>query len=405
VCQHHEAIDYSRPFLEGTIPNTKAYRTSMKQVREAVSEMFETILPQVNRSIAAASMNDENRTLDIRHRDRVLREVGELVQGLFVADGRFAFAADGVTARSPFAQLLNTFYVRVTIEAVYSQHEWLKKKIPTDVFQFLSRAKPLNLGEAENPFLRRDGESDEAFRQRLKDLRIFEPNPLLQLDPNRQWVPIHKWKDANGYQLDRRIWNNSLSSRSDIDDMISAAFDEGMGALELARILEAALLPGMDAIRTDKPYGVDVSFYAMRLAQTEIARAANHAAYISAYLNPYVDKIDVARSPNGSRECPICPQFATLGFGGERLREPYSIHAANIPPFHPYCKDHVRSVVTDSPSTVTNRLRAVMEDSYAANFPPSVNPAAADAMLQTLLHRSLNTIVAQFRGQFALPGF
>jgi hypothetical protein len=377
----------------------------MKDVRSAVDLMFSSILPQVNRSIAAAGMSDENRTLDTRHRDRVLREVGELVQGLFVADGRFAFAADGVTARSRFAQLLNTFYVRVTMEAVYGQHDWLKKKIPADVFTFLSRARPLNLGEATNPFLRQDSESDEAFRQRLDDLRIFHANPFLELDPNRQWVPMHKWQDSNGYQLDNRIWNASVDTRKAIDSIISQAFKEGMGALELSRILEASLLPGMDAIRTDKPYGSDSSYFALRLAVTEIARAANHAAFIAAYTNPYVDRIDVARSPNGSRECPICPQHATLSFGGERLREPYSIHSASLCPYHPFCKCHVRPVVTDSPSTVTNRLRAVMEDSYAANFPPSVNPAAADALLQTLLHRSLNTIVAQFRGQFALPGF
>jgi len=118
-----------------------------------------------------------------------------------------------------------------------------------------------------------------------------------------------------------------------------------------------------------------------------------------------VDTIDVARSPNGSRACPICPQHATIGFGGERLRPAYSVHAADLPPFHPNCMDYVRPGVTDSPSTVTNRLQAVIEDSHAANFPPSVNPAAAEAMVQTLLHQALNGLVAQFRGQFLLPGF
>lgn len=405
MCQHCETIDYKQPFIEATIPGVKSYRTSMRDVRIAVGDMFESILPQINRSLRTAALSDEKGTLDTRHRDRVLREVGELVQGLFVADGRFAFADDGVTARSPFAQLLNTFYVRVVMEAVYGQRDWMAKKVPSDVFQFLSRARPLNLGETENPYLRLDGESDEAFRQRLIDLRIFQPNPLMELDPNRQWVPMHNWTDSNGYQLSDRIWNNSVETRRAIDRIIAQAFRDGIGAFELARILEASLLPGMDAIRTTTPYSRDSSFYAIQLARTEIARAANHAAFMSAYLNPYVDRIDVARSPNGSRECPICPQHATLSFGGERLREPYSIHSASIPVFHPNCMCHVRPVVTDSPSTVTMRLHAVMEDSYAANFPPSVNPAAAEAMVQTLLHQALNGLVAQFRGQFLLPGF
>lgn len=404
MCEIH-TFDLNRIFVEATIPNTKAYRTSMKDVRTAVDLMFRSILPQANRTIAAAAQRDENGTLDTRHKDRVLREVGELVQRLFVADGRFAFADDGVTARSPFAQLLNTFYVRVVMEAVYGQRDWLTKKIPADVFQFLSRAQPLTLGEAENPFLRRDGESDEAFRQRLDDLRVFRSNPLMELDPNRQWVPMHLWNDPNGYQLSERIWRAGNRTRDKIDALITEAFREGWGALELSRKLEQFLLPTRASLRTNRPYGSDASLDAMRLARTEIARAANHASFISAYLNPYVDRIDVARSPNGSRECPICPLHATLGFGGERLREPYSIHAADLPIYHPNCMCTAVGVVADSPSTVTMRLQAVIEDSRVANFPPSVNPAAADALVQTLLHRNLNTIVAQFRGQFTLPGF
>jgi hypothetical protein len=216
---------------------------------------------------------------------------------------------------------------------------------------------------------------------------------------------MHLWTDPNGYQLSDRIWNTSVETRRTIDRIISQAFADGLGALELARLLESSLLPGMDAIRTTTPYNLDASYFALRLARTEIARAANHAAFMSAYLNPYVDRIDVARSPNGSRTCPICPLHATLSFGGERLREPYSIYSASIPVFHPNCMCHTRPVLTDSPSTVTMRLQAVMDDARAALFQPSVNPAAAESLLQTLLHQSLNTIVAQFRGQFPLPGF
>lgn len=396
MCETH-TFDLNRIFVfsEATIPGVQQYRLSMKDVQEAVGVMFQSIIPAINRSVMSAGQLDDERTLDKNQRDRVLREVGELVQGLFVADGRFAFADDGVTARTPYAQILNTFYVRVVMEAVYGARDWMIKRVPRDVFRFLSNARPLTLSEIDNPFLRQNGESDDAFRQRLEDLRVFQPNPLMELDPNRQWVPMHNWNSPDGYQLSDRIWRAGNETRRAIDELISQAFREGWSALHLAQQLEQYLLPGVGS----------ASYYAMRLAQTEIARAANHAAYISAYLNPYVDRIDVARSPNGSHECPICPQFATIGIGGERLREPYSIHAANIPPFHPFCKDHCRPVLTDSPSTVTMRLQAVMDDARAALFQPSVNPAAAEALLQTLLHQSLNTIVAQFRGQFPLPGF
>lgn len=69
------------------------------------------------------------------------------------------------------------------------------------------------------------------------------------------------------------------------------------------------------------------------------------------------------------------------------------------------CKDYVLPVITDAPETVSMRLQAVMDDARVNEIPPSVNPAAADALTQTLLHSALALLVAQFRGQFTLPGF
>ena len=288
-------------FSEATIPGVRQYRTSMKQVREAVTAMFQSIIPRVRQSVLSAAMRDEEGTLNRNQQNRVLREVGQLVEGLFVAEGRFAFADDGVTARTPFAQLLNEFYVRVVMEAIYGARDWMARKVPDDVFQFLSRAQAIDLGEADNPHLRRDGEDDEAFRKRLDDLRVFRPNPLAELDPNRQWVPMHRWQDSNGYRLSDRIWRASNHTRSKVDALISEAFREGWGAERLAATLEQFLLPNRANLRTNKPYGRNASFDAMRIARTEIARAANHASFISAYTNPYVNQIDVARSPNGDK--------------------------------------------------------------------------------------------------------
>ena len=119
--EHHDSIhtDNRFSFAEATIPGVKRYRTSMKDVRNAVDEMFRGVLPSINRAIDRTTLADGS--LDNRQRNRLLREVGELVQGLFVAEGRFAFRDDGVTARTPFAQLLNEFYVRVVMEAIFQQ--------------------------------------------------------------------------------------------------------------------------------------------------------------------------------------------------------------------------------------------------------------------------------------------
>jgi hypothetical protein len=75
-----------------------------------------------------------------------------------------------------------------------------------------------------------------------------------------------------------------------------------------------------------------------------------------------------------------------------------------IPVFHPHCMCHTRPVTTDSPQTVTLRLRAVMQDARRELISAPVTPAAADAFAQSLLHSALGGLVAQFMGQLSLPG-
>lgn len=96
------------------------------------------------------------------------------------------------------------------------------------------------------------------------------------------------------------------------DTASGLAFAEGMGALELSRKLERFLLPNRANLRTNRPYGTSAAFDAMRLARTEIARAANQAAFLSSYLNLYVDKIDVARSGNGDKTCAVSVRVTPL---------------------------------------------------------------------------------------------
>jgi hypothetical protein len=176
-----------------------------------------------------------------------------------------------------------------------------------------------------------------------------------------------------------------------------------MSAERLAKRLEQFLIPGRRQIRTNKPYGKDASFDAMRLARTEIARAGNQAAFISAYTNPYVDKIDVRRSPNGDHKCDVCPKHATIGIGGERLRPPYSIYSASIPVFHPHCMCVTTGVVTDSPETITKNLRAIVEEAGRGLNPPLITALQPQGMLQQLLRESMYREVAEFLAQSIGP--
>src|SRR5690606_26444319 len=153
------------------------------------------------------SASDSAGELIFSQRARVAWQASDLVMGLFATpDGR-VFDDDGVTALTPFGQMLNEFYVRVVLEAIYTQRNWLQKNLPRDLCIWLAGQNfSINLTEADNPFLRRDGEADDAFMARMQDLRVFHRNPLAELDPNRQWMPMHRWTDSNGYQLSDRIW-------------------------------------------------------------------------------------------------------------------------------------------------------------------------------------------------------
>lgn len=352
------------------IPNNRQIRARvLSGFENDAKSLFQDAADRIGGVILRAMGSDGAIPMDADHGIAV--QAGQIVQGLFVDSAQHAFAVDGVTALAEYPRLLNVAYVRVVAETLRAHQAWMKKNVPEDVYGYLETVKsrpiptltpnPSSTGgergltsrgavgqinpggrnrshpyrtsvtEAENPFLRRPGESDEAFKARLDRLRIFVPNPLAEYDP------MHEWVDPNGYDLSRRIWNNAQEARDKLDQMIRDAIRNGTSAEQLAKQVEQWLLPGLKGWRTRKPYGRDGSYPAMRLARTEIARASNHAAYMAALMNPYVDRYDVARSLNGDPTCLVCPQHATIDLYGQRVREPYQISEGDYPVYHPHC--------------------------------------------------------------------
>jgi hypothetical protein len=310
---------------------------------------------------------------------------------MFIGPDEFPFAADGVTALSPFAAILNQEIATVTAEVVRVHRRWMEQHIPGDVLAWLERksSRPVPIREQSNPFLRRDDESVDDYIARIDDLRIFDPNPFAVYEP------AHTWVDPNGYTLSKRIWNTHNTARQKLDDLLLDGIAQGLSAREIANLAERWLLPGRKNLRTKKPYGTNGSFDAMRLARTEIARAAAQASYITAVLNPYVEKLDVARSPYGDPTCPICPQHATIGLSGERLHPPYPIDQVVFPPFHPHCLCVFLAVVVESTAEITQRLRGVMKDARQDLLVPVMTPAQADAFIVQLLGQHLTNLVLQ----------
>lgn len=327
-------------------------------------------------------------------KEAVVREAGAILQRMFIGYNGQPFADDGVTATAPYPQLLNKWYVLTVTGVIKQHHNWMKAHVSEDVFNALrrrrSRGVPVKVAEATNPFLRQEGESVEDHIKRLADLRIFRPNPLAEYDP------MHTWVDPNGYRLSDRIWNTSDAARNQLNKLIRDAINQGMPAEKLAKLIEQFLDPERAALRTKKPYGRDGSFDAMRLARTEITRAHAQAAFISAYLNPYTKGIDWALSPSHPKR-DVCDANASIGMGGERLKEPYPFESAMLPPAHPHCLCRVQSAMRDDPATVTAQLKAILDDAQAQYLEPYLTPAAIDEFILSLL----GPILKQFLGQLA----
>ena len=338
-----------------------------------------------------------------REAETIQAQVGDMVQGMFVSfDGRKSY--DGVKPLSRYAKVLNDAYVFAVRESVMVHHRWMVKHIPQDVREFLTRnPRPLKITELTQADERR---VRIGMNKRLLDtgnllsevedvppldpdiigkLRIFRPNPMAELDPTRRWVPMHRWQDERGYRLSDRIWEASLRTRMKVDALIADAIRTGNSAENLANRLEQFLLPSRAPLRTNKPYGRDASYDAMRLARTEITRAVNQASFISGYLNPYTSGFDVARSFNGDPQCKICPQHATIDMAGNRVKPPYSYETGMIPPYHPHDKCNIRHVMRDSQETVTNELRTMMDDARKEYLDPIMTPLMVTEFIRLLL--------------------
>lgn len=121
--------------------------------------------------------------------------------------------------------------------------------------------------------------------------QVFTPNPLAGYDPP------HLWVDPNGYRLSDRIWRTAGVTRRKVDAMVEDGIARGRGSLSLSRDLERFLHPGRQLKRTKTPYGTDASYDAMRLARTEITRAASKAHEAAAQANPFVTGLRWKLSP------------------------------------------------------------------------------------------------------------
>jgi len=330
----------------------KGFREGFKAILRPAVEQIGVVL---NRYAGADGK------IDPKRERQVLGAVGQIIDRVFVgSDGRHAYAEDEATPLSPYAKLVNMWVAYITVKAVRNQQAWMKRHVPEDVYNWLSRAKrPTNVREI-----------DVSARMG----KGFVPNAFAKYDP------LHLWVDPNGYRLSDRIWRTDGDMRARLDAMIAEQIRNGNSAFNISKKAEQFMLPGRAALRTDKPYGRDASYRGMVLGRTEIVHAHGEVTLMTARLNPYVTGMDWVLSASHPK-IDICDQLATVGAGGGRLREPYPVDSFPAYPSHPQELCNIQSVVTATPAQVTEELRGFMQEGEE----PPLTPAADDTLLWLLL--------------------
>lgn len=303
------------------------------------SALLRPALDRMNAVLVAQSGVDGK----IRNVQAVKTQVEQIVSDVFTGrDNHHAFDDKG-NPLAPYPKLLASWMAFGVYSAVKQQQEWMKRNLPDELFTTLARGKT---------------------RQLVSQM----------VGPTIQWVNPYNRVDDRGYKLSDRIWRTDLQTRQKIDELLSKGIAQGKSAVDLSKALEAYLIPGREGSRTLRPYGLrfpagGASYDAMRLGRTEIASAFNSAAVAAGQANPFVTHFDVARSGGGDPTCDICDDHATLGIGGERLREPYPQDEVDDPPFHPHCQCIVLQLVSENPQDVADELQQMIEDGDVPETP------------------------------------
>jgi len=207
---------------------------------------------------------------------------------------------------------------------------------------------------------------------------VFTPNPLAGYDP------LHLWVDPNGYRLSDRIWSTASTTRLKVDAMLDDGIKRGRGSLKLSRDLEQFLLPNRTLVRTKTPYGTDASYDAMRLARTEISRAAAQAHETAARANPFVEKLRWKLSPQHPC-CDICDNYAD---------KEYELDALPTQPAHPHCMCYWENVIAEDSAAMLEQAREEIRAARLAAI-SIVTPLLVEEFLQRLLRGPIVTRVLE----------
>ncbi len=368
------------------IPGAKLLAVAQRGFEKDFDAILTTAQQQISelilQSVGEDGKIDKSRVSSLR------KSCKAIMTRLYVdPETRRPYEKDGVTPKSPYAQVMNRWLVRVQGEVVMTHYNWLKKTLPEDVFAWLqsksrraeTRTVHSRVIEADNPFLQQPGEPLDAYKARVASLRLFSPNPLAQYEP------AHTWVDPNGYRLSTRIWKVAKSSRAALDQYLTDNIAAGTSALQMSRELEqfmyAKYRKAKYKYRTRTPYGTLVSYPGMRLARTEITRAHGQATMLAARQNPFVKKMGWYLSGSHPK-IDVCDGYAE--------NSPYELDAFPPYPAHPQCMCTSRPETAEHESVI-QQLRGIMQTDQLTPIPDSdfFTPANPGAFLRSMLGEKL----------------
>lgn len=222
---------------------------------------------------------------------------------------------DGSTPQSPFMRLIVdgiTGAIQIQAERQIVIVEKLASPVVRD---WLTGPRPFNQRELHS-------QSDLRIQRELH-ARSAVPNGTTgaivreQRRPARKpWYdPFHLFVNPNGYRLSDNGWRSAIEARTAIDRLLDQGIVNGTPAVELAKQLEPFLWPGARRVRTKTPYGTDGSYWARRLARTEITAAGGRSLINASLVNPYVTGIKWNLSLSHPC-CDICDDYAAGGENG-----------------------------------------------------------------------------------------
>lgn len=312
---------------------TRLERQQRRIEKEALRKLdadFTRMAADIGRLVMGAAVGRDEHGLPIvpnsrRVRDALkLRVWTQVIKPYFIGGSESPLV--GNQPQSPFMRVVVDGIEAGIQNAAEAQIALLKKYAPDDVFQWLTGRRPFgaDVVEMATP---KTSPNPSPF-----PIAMGQGNVIAEQGGHQHgalgYDPFHLFVDANGYTLSDKGWRTALETRRAIDALLDQQIPMGTSAVRIADMLVKYLVPSARGVVTRTPYGTVGSYWARRLARTEITAAAGRSTINMAIANPFVDLVDWVRSLSHP-EMDICDTNAEAG--------PYA--PTNVPryPGHPNC--------------------------------------------------------------------